>query len=266
VNDTSSRDVAGDRIQTVTTAGVATLAVGAFLLSYDALHQLARTSQVPTVLAWLWPLIVDGFILVASLAVLDAIHTGQRARYPWALVLAFSTLSVTFNVLHAPHHPVAQLVAAIPPLALVLSFELLMRQIHHRLHQSPVTNLLGNATTQPEHLGDDGPQRHISTAAAAATPTAATPLSPPTAPPAARPTRSPRAVTQARAEAARDDCQRLGQPLTTAVLAERLEISAGYARRLLRDLNDTRAPAEVGAHDTHVDVDRPVTGLRAVRP
>jgi Protein of unknown function (DUF2637) len=136
VNDTSSRDVAGDRIQTVTTAGVATLAVGAFLLSYDALHQLARTSHVHAPLAWLWPLIVDGFILVASLAVLEAIHTGQRARSPWMLVLAFSSLSVTFNVLHAPHDLVAQIVAAIPPLALVMSFELLMRQIHHRLQQA----------------------------------------------------------------------------------------------------------------------------------
>ena len=134
-----SRDLAGHRIQALSTAGVTGLATGAFLLSYDALHQLARTSHVPAVLAWLWPLIVDGFILVASLAVLDAVHTGRRAIYPWLLVLGFSALSVTFNVLHAPHNVVAQLVAAIPPLALVLSFELLMRQIHHRLQQTAGT-------------------------------------------------------------------------------------------------------------------------------
>jgi hypothetical protein len=127
-------DVAGERIQRVTTAGVAGLAAGAFLLSYDALHQLARTSHVPAVLSWLWPVIVDGFIVVASLAVLQAVHTERRALYPWLLVLGFSGLSVTFNVLHAPTNLVAQLVAAVPPLALVLSFELLMRQIHHRLH------------------------------------------------------------------------------------------------------------------------------------
>ncbi|MDX6256640.1 MAG: hypothetical protein QOJ11_2974 [Frankiales bacterium] len=64
MNETTDSDRAGDRIQAVTTAGVAGLALGAFLLSYDALHQLARTSHVPAVLAWLWPLIVDGFILV----------------------------------------------------------------------------------------------------------------------------------------------------------------------------------------------------------
>ena len=271
MNDTTSRDVPGDRIQQVTTAGVAGLAVGAFLLSYDALHQLARTSHVPAPLAWLWPLIVDGFILVASLAVLDAVHTGRRARYPWLLVLAFSALSVTFNVLHAPRNLVAQMVAAIPPLALVLSFELLMRQIHHRLQQVAQTGRgLAAATAPTAEARDDGPRGHSSTAAVAAVAAVAamsaavTAPPPPTASSAARTTRSPRAVTQARAEAVREDCARTGQPLTSAVLAEHLGISAGYARRLLRDLNDTTRSGDDGAVDA--DAERPVTGLRAVRP
>jgi hypothetical protein len=40
-------------------------------------------------------------------------------------------------VLHAPPTVVARLVAAIPPLTLVLSFELLMRQLRHRLTTWP---------------------------------------------------------------------------------------------------------------------------------
>jgi hypothetical protein len=244
-----SPDLAGQRIQQVTTGGVAGLAAGAFLLSYDALHQLARTSHVPALLAWLWPLIVDGFILVASLAVLDAVHTGRRAVYPWLLVLAFSTLSVTFNVLHTPRDTIAQLVAAIPPVALVLSFELLMRQIHQRLQ--------GHSTT------GTGVHPPLAAAAppAAATQPAASAIAPPAAPsaPASRAiptdrmkaTRSPRAVTQAKAEAVRDDCTRAGQQVTTALLGDRLGISPGYARRLLRDLNDQSGdadtePAEIG--------------------
>ncbi|BEP13967.1 hypothetical protein acdb102_22780 [Acidothermaceae bacterium B102] len=252
----------GDRIQSITTAGVAALAVGAFLLSYDALHQLARTSRVPALLAWLWPLIVDGFILVASLAVLDAIHTGRRPVYPWLLVLAFSTLSVTFNVLHAPHNPVAQLVAAIPPLALVLSFELLMRQIHHRLQNRGVQSAPLTASAAISSFAPAAPSAPM-------TPSIAAPTAPTTTPPEtslsdqAKATRSPRAVTQARAEAVRDDCTRAGQPLTTGVLAERLGISPGYARRLLRDLNHTHPPTD-GAVDA--DAERPVPGLRAVRP
>jgi ribosomal protein S25 len=265
VNDTSGRHTAGDRIRTVTTAGVAGLAVGAFLLSYDALHQLARTSHVPAPLAWLWPLIVDGFILVASLAVLDAVHTGQRARYPWLLVLAFSTLSVTFNVLHAPHDLVAQLVAAIPPLTLVLSFELLMRQIHHRLRVTPATARVPAAPTPHAARDSDDVARIVAATAAVPEASAATSASPSSqVASTTKATRSPRAVTQARAEAVLDDCNRTGQPLTTAVLAERLGISPGYARRLLRDLNNTPTPGEATAVDA--DAERPVTGLRAVRP
>ncbi|BEP14000.1 hypothetical protein acdb102_23110 [Acidothermaceae bacterium B102] len=236
--DQASTGSADDRVRTITTAGVTGLAVGAFLLSYDALHQLARTSHVPALLAWLWPLIVDGFILVASLAILDAVHTGRRARYPWLLVLAFSTLSVTFNVLHAPDDLVARLVAAIPPLALVLSFELLMRQIHHRLQQEPsasVHNLLTRTgeSSRPPTSTSHAPQP----ISPSARPRSDAPTEPSPPGQQVKATRSPRAVTQARAEAVRDDCTRDGQPLTTALLADRLGISPGYARRLLRDLS-----------------------------
>jgi Protein of unknown function (DUF2637) len=263
VNAAPARDEAGDRIQAVTTAGVAALAVGAFLLSYDALHQLARTSHVPPVLAWLWPLIVDGFILVASLAVLDAIHTGQRARYPWLLVLAFSALSVTFNVLHAPHDLVARLVSAIPPLALVLSFELLMRQIHHRLKQA--RHIRPNMPDAPA-FEDHRPHTHATrlTTTDVSTLPSMEPASRSVTGSPAKPTRAPRAVTQARAEAVRENCARAGQPLTTAVLAKRLGISAGYARRLIRDLNDTHTSGEELAVD--LDADLPPAALRAARP
>ncbi|BEP13314.1 hypothetical protein acdb102_16250 [Acidothermaceae bacterium B102] len=263
MNDTSPRAFAGDRIQTVTTAGVAGLAIGAFLLSYDALHQLARTSHVPAPLAWLWPLIVDGFILVASLAVLDAVHTGQRARYPWMLVLASSTLSVTFNVLHAPHDLVAQLVAAIPPLALVLSFELLMRQIHHRLQQAlHIQPSITHAPALEDHRPNTPATRLANTDVSTLPPLEPTGRSATGSP--AKATRAPRAVTQAWAEAVRETCARAGQPLTTAVLADRLGISAGYARRLIRDLNDTDTTGEELA--AVLDADLPLAGLRAVRP
>jgi hypothetical protein len=110
-----------------TTGGVIGLAVAGFAMSYDALHSLAVEQGVPVPLAWMWPLVVDGFIIVASLSVVRAVADGRHAAYPWLLVLAFSSISVAFNVVHAAPTLVARLVAAIPPAALVLSFELLMR-------------------------------------------------------------------------------------------------------------------------------------------
>jgi uncharacterized membrane protein YedE/YeeE len=88
-------------------AGVLVLAAAAaFTLSYDALHQLALDSQVRPGLAWLWPVVIDGTIVVALLTVLAANRTGMRAGYPWALAGLFSAVSVAFNIAHAPERPV----------------------------------------------------------------------------------------------------------------------------------------------------------------
>jgi len=88
-------------------------------MSYGALHALARDSGVQAGLAWLWPLVVDGFIAVASLSVLHAVLESRPARYPWCLLLLFSTISVAGNVAHGSPTPVGRLVAAVPPVALV---------------------------------------------------------------------------------------------------------------------------------------------------
>jgi hypothetical protein len=93
-------------------AGVIVLAAAAFTLSYDALHQLALDSRVRPALAWLWPVVIDGTIVVALLTVLAAKRASTRAGYPWALAGLFSAASVAFNIAHAPDRPVAQLVFA----------------------------------------------------------------------------------------------------------------------------------------------------------
>ena len=101
----------------VSATGVLVLAGAAFTLSYDALHQLALDSRVRPALAWLWPVVIDGTIVVALLTVLAAKRAATRAAYPWALAGLFSLASVAFNVAHAPDRPVAQLVFAMAPVA-----------------------------------------------------------------------------------------------------------------------------------------------------
>src|SRR5476649_1980434 len=66
------------RIQRVTTCGVAGLALAGFAMSYEALHTLARDSAVSGGLAWLWPLVVDDFIVVASMSVVRAVSESRR--------------------------------------------------------------------------------------------------------------------------------------------------------------------------------------------
>jgi hypothetical protein len=116
----------------ISATGVLILAAAAFTLSYDALHQLALDSRVRPGLAWLWPVVIDGTIVVALLTVLAAKRAASRTGYPWALAGLFSAASVAFNIAHAPDRPVAQLVFAMAPVALVLTTHLLMQQASWR--------------------------------------------------------------------------------------------------------------------------------------
>jgi Protein of unknown function (DUF2637) len=73
------------------------------------------------------------------LTVLAAKRAATRAGYPWALAGLFSAASVAFNIAHAPDRPVAQLVFAMAPVALVLTTHLLMQQVGWRRATSDPT-------------------------------------------------------------------------------------------------------------------------------
>lgn len=201
-----------------TTSGVLGLAVAGFTMSYDALHSLALTQGVPAALAWMWPLVVDGFIVIASLSVVRAVADSRHAAYPWLLVLTFSATSVTFNIVHAAPTAVARFVAAIPPTALVLSFELLMRQLRHQLKTNPA------------------PSRDNSEPQLAARPA---PVPPQLTNEAARAAGRQSLLDNARH--VHEDQQRDGTKLTGKTLAALLGISDGYARRLLRVIDSEAA-------------------------
>ncbi len=123
-------------ISTLTGVLVFLLAAAAFLLSFDALKHLAATNGIPAGKSWIYPAIVDGAIIVFSLSVLQASLNRQHTLYPWILVGAFTVLSVILNIVHAPTTFLSRVLAAIPPLALFLSFELLMGQIKGLVQRS----------------------------------------------------------------------------------------------------------------------------------
>jgi hypothetical protein len=119
-----------NRLISLTTALlVAFLALAAFRLSFDALRHLAAANGVAINMAWLYPALIDGAIIIFSLSVLQAGLNRDRTRYPWFLVALFTLLSIALNIIHAPGNLLDRLLAAVPPVALFLSFELLMTQI-----------------------------------------------------------------------------------------------------------------------------------------
>ena len=95
------RTGAGRRWAAVTAiAGTVFIAAGAFWLSFTSLADLAARSGVGQGQAWAWPLIVDGIIVVSTVAVVAL--AGQRsAWYPWTLLAAGAVVSVTANAIHA---------------------------------------------------------------------------------------------------------------------------------------------------------------------
>lgn len=116
----------GGRVAVATAvAGTVFIAAGAFWLSFTALADLARRSGINAGQAWAWPLIVDGIIVVSTVAVVAL--AGQRsAWYPWVLLAAGALVSVTANAIHAVVAADADVpgvlaasVAAVPPLVLL---------------------------------------------------------------------------------------------------------------------------------------------------
>jgi Protein of unknown function (DUF2637) len=107
---------------------VAALAAIAFVLSFSALRDLAVAAHVSVELAWLWPLAVDGNIVVNTVAGLLLRPRGRTVSwYPWAALFLFSAVSVVGNGLHATTTSgllaldpvVAFVVSAIPAVALL---------------------------------------------------------------------------------------------------------------------------------------------------
>lgn len=105
------------------------IAAGSFVLSYNNLHETAMSYGIPTHLAWIWPLLIDFALIVMSLAVVRASLYNERVWWPWTLVAIYTIATVSFNIAHAPATLQAQIVAAIAPISLFLSFELLMGQL-----------------------------------------------------------------------------------------------------------------------------------------
>jgi Protein of unknown function (DUF2637) len=104
-----------------------TLAVAAiaFATSYGALYAYARdTGLYSERLTRLWPLLLDGAFIVAQLAaILAGILRGSRG-WPILTMLLTGALTVWFNLQHAGSDPGRRLAAALPPVLMMLAFEI----------------------------------------------------------------------------------------------------------------------------------------------
>lgn len=86
----------------IVAAGLTAILGGvSFLLSYNGLTATAPWASIPAAQAWTIPVVIDGAILVYTLAVLIKRRRGESARLYWALLASFSGVSVAGNSFHA---------------------------------------------------------------------------------------------------------------------------------------------------------------------
>lgn len=117
-------------------AATVLLTAAAFWLSYEHLHDVAGGNGLAGSRAWAWPATVDLFVVTGELLMLRASLIGRGVDW-WAvgLVVTGSGASIALNVAgvgsNAPR--LTYVVAAVPPVAALLAFGALMRQVHDHL-------------------------------------------------------------------------------------------------------------------------------------
>ncbi|MCK9895763.1 DUF2637 domain-containing protein [Frankia sp. AgB32] len=118
-------------IRITTVVAVATVAAVAAFVSYRHMRGVAMVHGEDSLTATVLPFSVDGLIVAASMAMLADRRAGRRRSMLAYLLLALGACaSLVANVLHAEATVTARIIAGWPPLALLGSYELLMRQIH----------------------------------------------------------------------------------------------------------------------------------------
>lgn len=116
-------------VRRITTLAVVMVAGVAAAASYEHMRHLAASAGEGW-RAFLLPLAVDGLMVAASMAMLVRKRRGVRAgALVWCALLAGIGASLAANIAAAAPTVTGRLVAAWPPVALLLAYELLMQQV-----------------------------------------------------------------------------------------------------------------------------------------
>jgi hypothetical protein len=128
------------------------IATVSFVLSFTSLRQLAATSAWPGWPSWLWPLIIDGTIVLATLGIVALSPYRDQfwnRMFLWAVLSAAALVSVGGNSLHAwldtPQlAPLMRIgsagLACVPPLALLATTHILAILWRFNPRQPPDAN------------------------------------------------------------------------------------------------------------------------------
>ncbi|MEU7044756.1 DUF2637 domain-containing protein [Streptomyces varsoviensis] len=123
---------------TLTTVLVAAVGILGAAASYPALHGLA-SGVAPGGVALLWPLLVYGPWLAATLSILRARAYRRRTTHSWCVLILFAAIAMALCIIHAPTTPAGIIVAGLPPVTVLLCFHQLIRQLDLTPGPTPAT-------------------------------------------------------------------------------------------------------------------------------
>jgi hypothetical protein len=114
-------------------AATGVVALGSAVLSWDALSWGARQLGVDAHLTWLYPVVIDGTIVVGTVTALALRGAEVRIRlYVWTLLVGAISASVIGNGAHAAGgSPIHMVGASVPAVALAASLHLLVILVRH---------------------------------------------------------------------------------------------------------------------------------------
>jgi hypothetical protein len=136
-------------VRRVTTASVLAVAAVAAVASYEHMRALAEVSGEGW-RSWLLPISVDGLAVAASMTMLVRRRCGQpTGLLPWVALLLGLGASLAANVAAAEPTVVGRLVAAWPPVGLLLSYELLLQQTNNGTAGRPGVRTVRPGAVQP---------------------------------------------------------------------------------------------------------------------
>lgn len=145
-------------------AAVAVFESVGFRLSYEALHRVAVENGVSPDSAWMFPVLVDGGIVMGSIGVVRALAGRRSTRPYWTVTFGFTLVSWAFNVSNAPQTAGGWAVATVAPLAQMVALEMGMQELRALLlpqaetDEEPLTSaavllpVLSSATPAPAEV------------------------------------------------------------------------------------------------------------------
>jgi hypothetical protein len=134
-------------ITVLSASTVLVLAGIAFVLSFYAVRDLAIELGSTPNLAWMYPVIIDGAIIVYSLTVLKKGLHSEKTSLDWTMIGLATAVSIGLNWAHVEYSIGVQTVLAIvPPTVLFFTFHSFMEQVNSYVRRSSLWQSVDDLT------------------------------------------------------------------------------------------------------------------------